>query len=59
MSGFDETPPPSWQEIAEGLAGQVARVKAIHARNTRFPHYCVNCRGPWPCKTIRALGPLT
>lgn len=24
MSGFDETPPPSWQEIAEGLAARLA-----------------------------------
>ena len=31
------------------------QVRLIHARNKRFPYYCVNCRSPLPCTTIRAL----
>jgi hypothetical protein len=27
MTGFDETPPPSWQEIAEGLANQLQELR--------------------------------
>jgi hypothetical protein len=33
----------------------IAQVRLIHARNERFPYYCVNCRSAHPCKTIRAL----
>lgn len=27
MTGWDETPPPSWQEIAEGMATKLAAAK--------------------------------
>jgi hypothetical protein len=51
--------PPSWQQIAEAAVRQRdtlrARIQHIHRRNEHHPHYCVTCRGPHPCSTIRAL----
>ena len=62
MSGFDEIPPPTWQEIAEKLgkdrdilATRLERVRTVHRRNEHFPYFCVNCRSGWPCKTISAI----
>jgi hypothetical protein len=42
---------PRFQWLVEALA----RVQQIHSRNEHYPHYCVTCRAPHPCRTIRAL----
>lgn len=39
----------------EALVTALVRVREIHARNEHYPHYCVNCRAPHPCSTMRAL----
>jgi len=39
----------------KALLAALVRVREIHARNEHYPHYCVSCRAPYPCSTIRAL----
>jgi hypothetical protein len=57
MARTDATFTLSLADLPEikAIVAALARVRLVHARNTHHPHYCVNCRAPYPCKTIRAL----
>lgn len=46
---------PALLDEVERLRAAVARVAHVHRRNEHHPHYCVTCRAPHPCSTIRAL----
>ena len=41
--------------LVKNMALAIAEVRLIHRRNERYPYFCVNCRAPHPCRTIRAL----
>ena len=41
--------------IVQDMVLAIAEVRLIHRRNVAFPHFCVNCRAPHPCRTILAL----
>lgn len=41
--------------LVKDMAIAIAEVRLIHARNERFPYFCVNCRAPYPCRTVQVL----